>query len=143
MKRFWDKVDKRGPDECWNWTAALDTPGYGQFRCGRKSGAHRFSYELHNGPIPKGMVVMHTCDNRACVNPAHLRAGTVAENNADRDAKGRNADVRGERNPMFRISATTVTKAKALRDNGYSYQRIADTLGVSRAQIWNRLNVTT
>lgn len=88
---FWAKVDRRGPDECWEWTAARSPNGYGRFKpkgMGQKT-ASRWSYEMHVGPIPDGMQVCHTCDNPPCVNPAHLWLGDHAANAADRDAKGR------------------------------------------------------
>ena len=82
--RFWAKVDKRGPIECWNWLATTRW-GYGMIgRGGHHSEtlcAHRFSYELLVGPIPSGMVLDHICHNRACVNPAHLRLATRKQNN--------------------------------------------------------------
>jgi hypothetical protein len=81
--RFWAKVDKGGPDDCWLWTARVNTrrQGYGVFWDGAtKVGAHRFSYELANGPIPAGMTVDHTCYVTACVNPSHLRVLTRSEN---------------------------------------------------------------
>lgn len=78
-KRFWHKVDKSG--DCWLWTAVKHRKGYGQFGNGQKIvQAHRFSYELANGPIPDGMQVDHRCHNRACVNPAHLRLATNKQN---------------------------------------------------------------
>lgn len=98
---FWAKVDKSGA--CWLWTGAKENHGYGHFRIGKKDfRAHRYSYELVNGPIPKGMHILHSCDVYACVNPAHLRPGTHAENMADMDARGRR--VRGERTTRNKLT---------------------------------------
>lgn len=70
--RFWPKVAKS--PGCWNWTAGLDSKGYGQFRVStqQKIVAHRFAYELLVGPIPAGLQLDHLCRNRQCVNPDHL-----------------------------------------------------------------------
>lgn len=86
-KMFWDKVDKRGDNDCWNWTGFKFPTGYG--RLGRKGYAHRFSYLLANKVLPRGLCVCHSCDNPSCVNPNHLWLGTVADNMHDRDKKGR------------------------------------------------------
>lgn len=78
--RFWPKVRKS--DGCWEWTSKRYPNGYGCFFiAGKRSvGAHRFSYELAKGPIPKGLVIDHLCRNKACVNPAHLEAVTNSTN---------------------------------------------------------------
>lgn len=91
VRRFWLKVDRRNDEDCWPWRAGCFHSGYGAFFWPghRPGGAHRFSYELHVGPIPKGMVIMHKCDNRPCVNPAHLRLGTQKDNIMDAVDKGR------------------------------------------------------
>lgn len=81
--RFWEKVRKGNPDDCWEWQAARNGSGYGQFAIETKrpktgwrknSLAHRAAYELEVGPIPDGFHIDHLCRNRLCVNPAHLEA---------------------------------------------------------------------
>jgi hypothetical protein len=89
--RFWSKVDVREPGECWPWTAYRDRFGYGSYRELTTEVAHRVAYQLTNGPVPRGTVVRHQCDNPACCNPAHLLAGSHATNVADRVARRRSA----------------------------------------------------
>jgi len=89
MDNFNQKVDRSG--DCWMWLAGLDKDGYGKINIGGKTlRTHRVAWELaSNKKIPDELIVMHTCDVPGCVNPAHLRLGTVAQNNQDREAKGR------------------------------------------------------
>jgi hypothetical protein len=79
-KRFWAKVDRRGPDECWTWLGSLSR-GYGQINVGRRMmKAHRVAWELANGPIPEGLTIDHLCYNPPCVNPSHMEPVTMSEN---------------------------------------------------------------
>lgn len=93
-ERFWSKVDKRG--ECWRWTAAVDSDGYGQIGVGSRSDgtktvakAHRVAWILSGREIPPGACVLHSCDNRACVRPDHLWVGSQLDNIEDMRKKGR------------------------------------------------------
>lgn len=90
--RFWPKVSRGSPYECWEWLGTRDRAGYGRMSTRRGQApvrAHRVSWELHYGAIPDGMVVRHKCDNPACVNPAHLLIGTYRQNMADAVERGR------------------------------------------------------
>lgn len=87
-KRFWAGVDTTG--DCWVWKGSKAGAGYGVLGIDYKSVyAHRFSYELHFGPIPDNLCVLHKCDNPPCVNPDHLFLGTQLDNMDDRNRKGR------------------------------------------------------
>ena len=98
MDRFWKKVDKAFG--CWLWTGSVHKSGYGQFRyMGKTQPAHRVSYELFVGPIPEGLDVLHSCDERRCVNPAHLRPGTDLDNSRDKVERGRCAKTRRPSGP--------------------------------------------
>ncbi|MFP5379053.1 MAG: HNH endonuclease signature motif containing protein [Vicinamibacteria bacterium] len=117
---------------CWWWTAAVDeATGYGSFSVGRKGaqrkrGAHRFSYELMVGPVPDDLCVCHRCDNRSCVNPAHLFLGTRADNNADCASKGRT--LRGEKSSNATLTEALVREIRATAERGVD---VARRLGVS------------
>lgn len=99
--RFWSKVDKRGPDECWPWMGTRLRPGYGVMQVsGKRVRATRVSWSLHNGaPFPQDRIACHSCDNPNCVNPAHIWAGTHSENTRDMIAKGRHPKMRGQGSP--------------------------------------------
>jgi hypothetical protein len=118
---------------CWLWIGTTDGRGYGMVSFRSKDRrAHRVSYELFKGPIPAGLHILHRCDNSACVNPAHLRAGTAKENMADREARGRR-DVRGE---QIGTSKLTEQQVLEIRSSMLRRQELADKYGIHPHHVW-------
>lgn len=100
FKRLYDNISIRQETSCWEWLGQTGSSGYGQIKCfGRMVSTHRLSYELYFGHIPKGLEILHSCDNKLCINPDHLSANTHAKNMSD--AAKRNRLPRGERHPMY------------------------------------------
>ena len=134
---FWDKTSKT--DTCWLWTGWTHH-GYGRIEMdGVRVAAHRFSWELHNGPIPAGegyhgTCVLHKCDVRACVNPEHLFLGSAAENNFDRTNKGRQAH--GEGVDSHKLVVKQVKEIRTLyKSGGYTQKELGMRYEVSQALI--------
>lgn len=132
--KFLRKVEKT--DTCWNWTGRLDIGGYGRFSIkGVWNKAHRTAYELYKGEIPNGLLVRHMCNNRKCVNPAHLEVGTQKDNVADMDLAGRRADIRGTKNPMAKLSEEDVNEIRQWREFGYTQQMIGEAFGLGQGHV--------
>jgi hypothetical protein len=131
---FWNRVAKG--DACWIWQGRCNADGYGEFKMEYKTHlAHRLAYELKYGPIPPDMCICHTCDNPACANPAHLFAGSHADNVRDRDAKGHTARLAGEQNPNAKLTARDVILIRQLHQTGRSKGSMARQFGVSHRGI--------
>ena len=127
-KRFWSHVEVREPNQCWNWTAYRDQSGYGRVGCNVTTFAHRLAWIEANRPLAGKEKVLHSCDNRSCVNPAHLFVGTQAENIADCVAKKRHSH--GETHSKARITEADV---RMIRTAEESDLQLAKRLGVPKA----------
>lgn len=131
------------PGGCWYWTGAVSSTGYGTVRFeGKVRKAHHVAYLMAGGALPEsgsgrqGFVVMHTCDNRLCVNPAHLKLGTQKQNVHDAQRKGRGpqwADTRPCRQRFDR------EEARKLREQGLTYKQIGTRLGVRDTSVHRAL----
>ena len=157
LDRFWKKVNKDGPipkhmphlGKCWLWTPGTVNK-YGLFLYdGKNYNAHRFSWMVQFGEIPFGLLVCHHCDTCRCVNGQHLFLGTVKDNVADKDQKGRTPSgdlhwkrrrpdlvARGDRHPMAKLSASDVAEILRLLNLGNSCSSIAKIFPVSAGHIW-------
>lgn len=151
VARFWQSVRIGAQTECWEWTGSRETGGYGHFRvAGKLARTHRFSWQLHFGPIPKGSLVCHHCDNPPCVRPDHLFLGTDLDNNHDMIRKGRQRKAigdangmrkrpsifAGERHPRAKLSdAQAAEIRRRYASGGHTQRSLAIAHGVSPAQV--------
>ena len=142
VHRFWALADVRGPDECWWWTASRRSTGYGQVSWrSRPRPAHQVAFFLAHGRWARPCC-LHRCDNRLCVNPAHLFEGTVGDNNRDMTAKGRNVALatpermgRGSRQGHALLTEDAVSVIRARLLAGESGASIAADYAVTRYTI--------
>jgi len=125
------------PSGCWEWSGSTCTNGYGQFIiAGRYQMAHRVSWQLHYGPIPNDLNVLHRCDNRLCVNPKHLFLGTQQDNVHDMLRKGRRAIIRGSANGNSKLTEASVRLIKKRLAKGETCAELAREYDVS----WSAIN---
>jgi hypothetical protein len=138
-EKFWANVDKNGKfmphmeTRCWKWTGYGNS--YGQFMTGGQVvQAHRFSWELHCGPIPDGLHILHKCDNPECTRPDHLFLGTVADNSADMVSKGRACS--GEDKPNSKLTWADIHRMRRLWNTGkYQQKELAVIFGIARPNV--------
>ena len=117
---------------CWQWIGHKYWTGYGVFYIQRRSKtAHRVSYEWHVGAIPEGMLVLHSCDNRDCVNPKHLWLGKHQDNTRDCIEKGRFKVLPGSKNHNSKLTEVKVKQMRELRQCGLTIKELADNFGTS------------
>jgi hypothetical protein len=137
-QRFWTKVQRAGPDECWLWTASVTGSGYGQiwesWPVRIRWDAHKYSWILHFGPVPDGLWVLHTCDVKRCVNPKHLYLGTNSRNLQDALERGQKAI--GSQCSFAKLCPDEVQEIRRLKQTGLTQEVLADQFGVSKTTIW-------
>lgn len=139
IERFYSKIQPQSDSDCWIWGAFKGKNGYGQFGFqGKIISVHRFSYMLHNGEIPNGLLVRHTCDNKQCVNPEHLLLGTAQDNSNDMKQRNRQSRLQGEINGLSRL---TEEQVRMIRTSvGKSQRELAREFGVNDSAISKIIN---
>lgn len=150
-ERFWTKVDKRGHDDCWLWTAHFNGNGYGEIKADapqrRNLIASRVAWELTSGPIPIGLMVLHKCDTPACVNPRHLRLGDQLDNMGEASQRDRTAS--GSRHGVSKITEADALEIKRRLAKGEAQEKIGRDYGLSqtavgfikRGKTWRRVRL--
>jgi hypothetical protein len=142
--RFWSKILTGEIDECWEIVAMhLNQQGYGEFwPNGKLIRAHRFSYQLyHNRLIKDNMCIMHSCDNRKCVNPHHLSEGTIQDNNTDKKNKGRVYHPKGEKHHLSKLTTEKVLEIRAkYTKGGTTYKKLGEEYGVNLSTVRSIIN---
>lgn len=138
IRNFWDKVDRRGPDDCWLWMGWRNDFGHGRFEvAGEKYLASHLALILTGSPRPPpprdNALHGDTCHSAACVNPAHLRWGTQKENSADRERLGRRDPARGEGHGMAKLTEDAV---RFIRSSGLPNTKLAQRFNLST--VWVR-----
>ena len=132
-ERFWSKVDVRSVDECWNWTRSMSNYGCAYYQ-GKSVSSHRLAWQLANGRPPQdGMMILHSCDNKKCCNPNHLREGTCKENIIE--ARDRGLSPRGEARHNAKLTESQVREIKRLIQSGVPQRVIGNMYGVSKTSI--------
>lgn len=127
---FWRKVAKAGARECWEWSGRINDAGYGELRHNRiLDRAHRISWRLNVGALGQSSCVLHSCDNRKCVNPGHLFLGTRSHNSEDMVSKGR--QTKGVDVHCAKLTEAQVVDARQRYAEGnVSYRTLAADFGV-------------
>ena len=129
-------------DDCIVWTGSKTKAGYGRItitpegELGQTKFAHRVMYEMQNGPIEEGLIVMHSCDNPSCVNPNHLTLGTHKDNFEDSVTKGR-MKIKGEEHPCSKLTNKDVIKIRKLINEGMRNKDILKLYQVHHSVISN------
>lgn len=144
VEKFWSRVDRRGPDECWPWKAHVLNSGYGNYN---GLPAHRLALMFSDIEIPDRHVVRHKCNNKLCVNPAHLHTGTHGDNLRDAYRDGRRSH-KGSSHPRSKLTDIQVREILSLTN--ISYKDIAKQYAISPSiismiknrKIWTHIEVS-
>lgn len=121
--------------DCLMWQGCRGSRGYGWMAVGKtnREATHRISWAIaNNAQPPRGMHVMHSCDNPSCVNPSHLSLGTAKDNQRDCWLKGRKNPLRGSRHASSRYSESQIIQAAAFFAAGFTYAQVAEKVSVNR-----------